>query len=305
MTQRQQAVVFRLLKRVLENEDILEVLDEVTKLSSDDVTKFRAVLERTTLAQIIRMSSVVTHRLDFLDLLHELVYGETAKHLKERSQLHKILDANCWIFGAKFDMATSDQTFRSVVRKHREKAGLPDVDEAVLNAIEGVDTIPDLFLTATRDYPIQPRHHYILIEIKAPLVSLGTKERDQIRKYAETILDSSEFDKSNTHYDLFLVSGKASKQIDRDRKQKDLPYGCLWQWDEMTVWAFEWSEIITRAKEEMTLVKDNLERKSQQLSVSEVLRNEFPDILTENHDEPDGEMGSEADAPDIGLRGAS
>ena len=281
MTQRQRQVVFRLLKRVLENEDIMEVLEEIARLSDDDVSKFKAVLGRTTLQQIIKLSSIVTGRLDFLDMLNELAYGNIAKRLKERSQLHRILEPNCWIFGAKFDMATSDQSFRNVVRTHRKLAGLGDADDAALDSVKGLDDIPDLFLAASRDYPIKPKHHHVLVEIKAPSVSLGKKERDQIRRYAETILESSEFDKSSTHYDLFLVSARASKEIDRDRNQKDKPYGCLWEWDELSVWAFEWSEIITRSKEEMTLVRDNLERKSRQLSVSEEVRREFPDILKE------------------------
>lgn len=280
MTQRQRQVVFRLLKRVLENEDILVVLDEIARLSNADVAKFKAVLERTTLQQIINLSSIVAGRLDFLDMLNELTYGDIAKKVKERSQLHRILEPHCWIFGAKFDMATSDQNFRNVVKKHRILAGLGDPDISVPDPIKGMDDIPDLFLAASRDYPIMPKHHHVLVEIKAPSVSLGKKERDQIRRYAETIMDASEFDKASTHYDLFLVSAKASKEIDRDRKQKDKPYGCLWEWDNMSVWAFEWSEIIARSKEEMTLVRDNLERKSRQLSVSEAVRREFPDILS-------------------------
>jgi len=47
----------------------------------------------------------------------------------------------------------------------------------------------------------------------------------------------------------------------------------------MTVWAFEWSEIIAKAKDEMILVRDHLKRKSEELSVSKYLSENFPDIL--------------------------
>jgi len=279
MTKRQQEVVFRLLRRSLDNENVLEVLHEVAKLSDADIQVFRRLLERTTLDSILRLSSEVTHRLDFLDVLHKLVYGDVAGHLKERSQLHRILEPDCWISGAHFHLAASDRSFREIIRRHRIEAGLEQVSDGVLQDLAGVKDIPDLFLAATRDYPTQPRHHHLLVERKAPSVSLAKKERDQVRRYADTILESSEFDKTSTHWDIYLVSSEVQKEIERDRNQKDRPHGCLCAWDNMSVWAFEWSEIITRAREEMQLVRDHLKRKSEELTVSDYLRQNFPEIL--------------------------
>jgi hypothetical protein len=123
-------------------------------------------------------------------------------------------------------------------------AGLSDVDDDTISSIEGVEQIPDLFMAAKRDYPIHPKHHHLLVELKAPNVPLGRKEIEQVRRYADVISDSSEFDKTSTSWDIFLVSAKASKSVQRDRGQKGLEYGVLWQWETMTVHAFEWSEII-------------------------------------------------------------
>jgi hypothetical protein len=279
MTKRQQEVVFRLLRRSVENENVLEVLREVARLSDEDFERFRKLLERTTLDSILKLSSEVTHRLDFLDVLHQLIYGDTKKHLKERTQLHKILEPDCWIFGAQFHLATSDKSFQEVIRKHRKLAKLPDVDEINLTSVTGVHDIPDLFLASTREYPFSPKHRHLLVEIKAPSVSLGPSERDQIRRYADIILNSDEFDKADTHWTLFLISGRCTKEIDMDRHQKDKPHGCLWEWNRMTVWAFQWSEIITTGKDEMVLVREHLKRKSEELSVSQYLSENFPDVL--------------------------
>jgi hypothetical protein len=279
MTKKQQAVIFRLLQRSLDNENLLDVLHQVVELSDEDVGKFSRVLEHTTLGSIISLSSEVTGRLSFLDVLHELVYGEVAKHLKERTQLHRIIESHCWAFGSQFHLAASDKSFRQIVRRHRNLAGLPDIDDDSVAGINGVNDIPDLFMAASRDYPTDPKHHHVLVELKAPSVRLGRTQVEQIRRYAQTILESSEFDKKSTHWDLFLVSAKALPEIDLDRKQKDKPVNCLYQWESMTVWACEWSELITRAREEMQLVRDHLQRKSKELSVSEYLRENFPEIL--------------------------
>lgn len=176
-------------------------------------------------------------------------------------------------------MATSDQSFRKIIKKHRKLAGLDDIPDLRLKEIAGVSDIPDLFLAATRDFPTHPKQYHVLVELKAPKVKLGRTEVEQIRRYAETILESSEFDKASTRWELVLVSSTAANEIQRDREQKDKPFGCLWEWDHMTVWAFQWSEIITRAREEMQLVRQHLKKKSDELSVSDYLRENFPDIL--------------------------
>ena len=279
MSNKQKAVVFRLLQRSLVNENLVDILHEVARLSDEDMEKFKKVLEHTTLDSIIRLSSEVTDRLNFLDILHELVYGDISKHLKERSQLHRILEPHCWIFGPRFYLATSDMSFREIIRKHRRIAGLKDVKDEVINEIPGVSNIPDLFLAASREYPIDPKDHHMLIELKSPSVSLGRKEVEQIRRYAQVIFDSSQFDKLSTRWDIFLVSAKAKDEIDLDRKQKDRSSGVLAQWENLTLWAFEWSELIARAKKEMQLVRDHLKRKSTELKVSDYLKENFPTIL--------------------------
>jgi len=272
--------MFQLLNRALENEDLLVVLEQIAAVSDEEIEKFRAVLEKTTLESIIRLSHEVTSRLTFLDFLHELVYGDTRRLVKERSQLHKIIEAQTWLFGSKYHLGTSDKSFRTIIQRHREKVGWPDLSDSDLATIRGIKDIPDLFLAAQREYPVAIRHQHLLVELKAPNVNLGREEVEQIRRYAETILESSEFDKQSTHWDLFLVSAGVKPEIEKDRSQKDKPNGVLWEWDQMTVWAFSWSEIISQSRQEMELVSQHLEKKSKELSVSEYLREKYPDIFS-------------------------
>lgn len=279
MSVKQRSIIFRLLERVLSSNDTLEVIGYLLELDDKEMGIFRNVLEHTRLSSIIQLSSVVTSRLAFLDFLHELVYSkDLSKLVKERSQLHKILELNCWLFGQRYHLATSDKGFRTVIQRHRELAELPPTADSLSN-IAGIDDIPDLFLAAQREYIINPRHNHLLVEIKSPSVSLGTKEYDQIRRYGRTIRESHEFDKTSTHWDLFLVSAKCSGEIDDVRHQKGTPHGCLLELDGMTIWAFEWSELITAARDEMKLVRDHLQKTTEGLSVSEYIRKNFPDIL--------------------------
>jgi hypothetical protein len=279
MSNRQQAVIFRLLDRALDNEDLLEILHEVANLSSEDMEKLRRVLERTTLQSLIRLSSEVTARLEFLDVLHELVYGVHASSLKERSQLHKIVEPHCWIFGPAYHLATSDKSFRSIIRRHREQAELPPAPEDEIRAVPHSSDIPDLFLAAARQYPVAPTNRHLLVELKAPSVSLGWKELQQAKRYAQTVMSSSQFDKAATAWDVFLVSAEIREEIELDRRQKNKEVGCVAEYHNMTVWALSWGEIIGRARTDMQLVREHLEQKSRELSVSTYLQENYPDIL--------------------------
>ena len=279
MTNKQQAVIFRLLDRSLDNEDLLEILHEVAKLTDEDMEKFRAVLERTTLQSLIRLSSEVTTRLEFLDFLHALVYGDAAASVKERSQLHKIIEPHCWLFGPTYHLATSDKNFRAVIRRHREQAGLPPSPEDELKTLPGSSDIPDLFLAARREYPAVPSNRHLLVELKAPSVSLGWKELEQANRYAQRVLASPQFDKTTTSWDVFLVSAEIRDEIELQRRQKNKEHGCVSEYESMTVWVLSWGELISRARAEMRLVREHLDQKSRDLSVSKYLQENFPDIL--------------------------
>jgi hypothetical protein len=302
LSKKQQDLVFGLLHRSLGNEHMLEVLGKVAALSDDEMKDFREVLERTTLQSIIRLASEVTERLVFLDVLHDLVYGTDAKHLRERSQLHKLLEPNCWIFGPQFHLATSDQSFRSVIKRHRELADLPAADEVEISAIKGVQDIPDLFLAARREFPVpEPERscHHVIVELKRPSVKIGGNEVQQINRYGTTLTQSQQFDRLRTQWDIFVVSSEVSTDVDLLRKQRLRPEGCIADADGLRLWALSWGEIIQKAKSEMRLVREHLKLKSQELSGSEYLRKHFPDALQRSveatHDLP--QSGSSTPAP--------
>ena len=282
MNEKQQSVIFRLWQRAITNENMLPILTEVLGLKDEDVEKFRQLLETTKLDSIIRLASEVTARLRFLDVLHELVYGEIAKHVRERSQLHKFLEPHCWLFGSKYHLAASDQQFRSIIRRHRDEAKLDAVSDDVLDSIAGINDIPDLFLAAQRDYPTDPplpKYHRLLVELKRPSVAVGAKEVGQAKRYAQTVLNSAEFDQSATHWDVFVVSSQVTDEIEAERNQKGRQRGCVFDYENVTVVVHSWGEIIERARDEMRLVQQHLEKKSVELNVSAYLRATFPDIV--------------------------
>jgi hypothetical protein len=293
LTRKQKTVIFRLLNRAMANENLVEVLDEVASLTDDSIKELRDVLKRTTLESLIRLSTEITTRLHFLDVLHDLVYGAPSKHLKERTQLHHILEPHAWLFGPQFHLATSDKSFREVIRRHRDLAKLPPAAEPDMEKVSGLKDIPDLFLASRKAYPVKPKNHHLLVEIKAPRVKLGAKEHGQVARYAKTVSESQEFDKTTTRWDLFLVSAEVSDELDLQRNQNHLPPGVITDAPTLRVWVVTWAELIQRAREELHLAQSHLQRKSSELQTTEFLKEKFPAIH--------GQMEAKApEAPDEG-----
>lgn len=283
LTRKYQEVIFNLLNRAIKNDNVLDVLREVVKLSDSDMKQFRDVLERTSLESVVHLASTVTDRMEFLNVLHKLVYDENAKHVRERTQLHLVVEQYCWIFGSQYNLATSDQSFRSVLKKHREDAGLPPLVDVDAEAISGIGDIPDLFLCASKGFADAPQRRHLVVEIKAPAVKVGRKQIEEIRDYGTTIAESGQFDKANTHWDLYIVSAGVQPEAERYRRQANLPFGLLHPWPGMNLWCFTWSELIERARVEMVFALEHLKAKSEELRAYDYIRKYHPDVFSEMH----------------------
>lgn len=280
MKQQHQQIVFGLLHRALSNGDLLHVLSQVATLSDDEMAKFRDVLERTTIQALLDLASQVQQRLDFLDMLHELVYGSNADKVLERTQLHKYLETQAWIFGPQFHLATSDKKFRTVIARHRALAGLPDVPDDSLATIRGIEQVPDLFLAAQKEFPANDGsiQRCLLVELKRPSVDVGFPERTQLEKYANVILDSGEFGGDRTHFDLFVVSANIGADVRRSITQPGLPAGCFATFDRARLFARTWGDVIESARSELHLVRDRLRQKSLEIAVPEYFDKMFPHV---------------------------
>ena len=244
------------------------------------------------MSSLISLASIITDRLTFLKVLRELVLGDISGKIKERSQLHKIIEKHCWFFGEEFNLATSDRSFRKILAEHRRDHGLSTPTDDELSRVTGVSQIPDLFMISYRLHPTEPTHHYLLADLKAPGVKRGPTEVEQVKKQAYTILDSDKFDKASSKWDIFLVSTEASTNISYERSQTNRPFGCLLQHGNVTVWAFGWSELITKAEAELFLIKTHLEETSNELNLSKYIEENFPNLFEAVVGEPLSEHDS-------------
>ena len=101
------------------------VLNEVLDLPKERLEELKELLQETTLSAIISMGKQVSSRLKFLTGLEEMIFDEKlTKIIKERSQLHKILEDNVWVFGEGYSLSASDKSLTNVLRAASKDAGI-------------------------------------------------------------------------------------------------------------------------------------------------------------------------------------
>ncbi len=131
---------------------------------------------------------------------------DVRKVVKERTELHKILERETWVFGEQYAPMVSDQGLDAVLKRHLEALG-DEVDYSALEPVRREDGrvgIIDLLLgRASRGN--QGREH-LIVELKAPKVRIGQKEVGQIKEYAEAVVGDPQFASSNVSWDFWVVS---------------------------------------------------------------------------------------------------
>ncbi len=122
----------RLLREIVAHDPsgLFPILDELFRLPQSEQDELRRLLQRTSLSDVIKATTEVTARLDFVAALKKMVFDpETSKTLKERSELHKILERETWVFGDAYALMVSDRSLDTVLQRHLQALGRNPVPE--------------------------------------------------------------------------------------------------------------------------------------------------------------------------------
>ena len=198
----------RMLKQAIEKspDDLQTIMNEVLNLPKGVREDLADLLQNTSLSSIISASKIVSDRIQFVSGLEQLVF-EYKDNVKERSQLHRILAKNTWVFGEQFALSVDDQSLTEVLKKHASH--LDDelvIDEPVVR-IDQRRGIVDLMLSRQMPRNRADELEHLVVELKAPKVDIGKKEIDQIESYAFAVAEDARFRSINTKWDFWIISG--------------------------------------------------------------------------------------------------
>ncbi|MFF8703003.1 ATP-binding protein [Streptomyces albidoflavus] len=296
----------RLILSLLQNslrhnpDQMVEILERVLSLSGDDVSHLHGLLHQTSLSNIIRASSIVTSRLQFLTALEHLVFDvETYGAVKERDHLHKILERELWVFGEEFNMMRSSEIgLTRMLEHHRRAVGWDPTPDAPVRAVDGGTRRVDLMLSAESHEHDRVRH--LVIELKAPSVDADREQALQVDDYMQAVLKEPRFANIETTWDFYLVVRSVKDRLKPALRQANKPEGLYseptqYEHTSVRVWVRTWSEILREAKQRLEFVKNGIDHNSSLEEALAYLRHRHGDLIPDQLRQPTAVPAPRAD----------
>ncbi|WP_190219768.1 histidine kinase [Streptomyces griseosporeus] len=253
-----------------------EILEKVFALSRQEKEELGLLLQRTSLTSLIRTSTEVTDRLDFLRALEILLFDTEAKKVtRERDQLHKILENEAWVFGEEYSLMVSERGLSEVLRKHLSILREPEPVDTSVRLPHGNVGRVDLMLSKTTVWVQKP--HHLVVELKRPSVTLGMAEFSQLVKYATTVIGDERFKATGANWDFWLVGNSMDESLRSLTRQSHLPPGqAAAIGANVRLWVREWSEVIQECKQRLHFYRDWLDYQSTDEHALEYLVRKYP-----------------------------
>lgn len=288
------AFQFQLLRQAIENNPkaLNKILEEVIGLSKEKQEELAQILDKTSLSSVISAAKIVSDRLNFLTGLESILFKpEIKKLLKERSQLHKILADNTWLFGEEYALTTSDKSLSEVLKKHRAILGdsrdREDLEPEVLRE-DGTRGIVDLMLSRmiVRNRPDEREH--LVIELKRPSQKINHAVASQVESYAFAVASDERFKDTKTKWVFWAISNEITDEVKKKANQKGRSDGILYEDADgvYTIWVRTWGQIIDECRARLQFFQEKLNYQADDDSALDYLRTTYSKYLgelLENH----------------------
>lgn len=264
---RSRKLSLRLMREAIESSPnaLQDVMREVLDLPAEYVEELRELLEKTSLSSIISAARRITDRLDFLVGLEQLIFDhDNHRRLLERSQLHRILAVETWIFREEYALTADDVTLRTALKDYIKILGRDDLapdevpDQEVVDA-EGKRVVVDLMLSRVIEQRRDHREH-LVIELKRPSVHVGAEQVMQIQRYAYAVAKDGRFAMTDTRWEFWIVGDTIDDDMDLIVSQGDREPGVIVAPGKypITIRAVTWAQVIRDARHRLAFVRESL-----------------------------------------------
>jgi hypothetical protein len=265
-------------------ESLQLILSQVLHLPEDEQDNFADLLRKTTLSAIITAAEVVAERLEFLSGLEEILYDpESRKATKERSQLHRILAKETWIFGEQFNLTVDDESLTSVLHKHLKLVGRNADDERPVTTVDGSSGIVDLMLSKRIPQPEAERREHLVVELKRPSVKIDSDILGQIHKYAIAVSSDERFRDTKARWEFWAVSNDVATDARKLSTQGERAEGLSYvdEGEHIRVWVKSCGQIIDSCRARLKFFQEKLEYEANHEGGIEYLRKKHAEFLPE------------------------
>lgn len=282
-SQKNRAFQLRMLRQAVERspEDLQLILKEVLDLPTRKQEDLARLLQETSLSSIIGAAKVVADRLKFLVSLDAIIHDEDiSEHVRERTQLHRIVADNTWLFGEEFNLVVNDQGLTQCLRKHAKDLGKDIVINRPVKHPTKQRGIIDLMFSRTRRLYRPTDLEHLVVELKAPDVKIGRDEINQIEEYAQAIVQDSRFDVNDTSWSFWVLSRDIDEKALEFKQQEGQPAGVILRKKNVTIWVRKWGQIIEENKARMQFFQEQLAHQVDKGAALKHLRARYENLLS-------------------------
>ena len=277
--QKNKALHLRLLRQAIEKspEDLQLILEEVLKLPKRKQEELADLLRDVSLSSIISAAKVVADRLKFLTGLEAILFDDGPKQrLQERSQLHRIIAQNCWLFGEEYNLSVDDQSLTEVLRKHKKLLGEHTVISDPVKHISKTRGIVDLVLSkAIRNHRPNSLTH-LVVELKAPKVKIYSEEILQVENYAFSIMNDERFRNVNTTWVFWAISDDLGDYAVQRIKDES---GILDQKGNYSIYVKTWAQVLDENRARLQFFQERLQFQADKGAALEHLQERYAKFL--------------------------
>ncbi len=260
--QKNKAFHLRLLRQAIEKspEELQLILGEVLRLPKRKQEELAELLRDVSLSAIISAAKVVADRLRFLTGLDAVLFdADSKKRLKERSQLHRIISQNCWLFGEEYNLSVDDKSLTEVLKKHKKLLGDGTVIAEAVKHVSKERGIVDLMLSrAIRRYKADELTH-LVVELKAPKVKVDRDEVTQIEEYAISVMNDDRFRSVKTTWAFWVISDDYGDYAKHRMKNFPGNNGKIYEAENVSIWVKMWSQVLDENRARMQFFQEGLE----------------------------------------------
>ncbi len=260
------------------------ILHEVVALSEEDRETLTQLLNETSLSAIIKSANLIASRGKFLAGLEHILFDPAdSPAVGERDHLHRILERELWIFGEAYHMMSSERGLTELLRAHLRLEGLPVKGALPVTRWDGKSGRVDLHLAAK--YQEHDRVRHLVVELKAPGITVGRKELDQVEDYANAILSNPQFSSSTAHWDLILVAASFDDVVKNRIQDDDFELGRFWGpshkpgQPRVTAYVRRWRDIIDENKRRLEYITSALQHDPTLSEGLDYVREKYSDLL--------------------------
>lgn len=262
--------------------DLQQILGEVLQLPSRKRKELADLLKHTTLSAIITAAKTVSDRLKFLDGLEQIVLEpERKEHLKERTQLHKILERNTWLFGEEYNLWVSDKGLKKVLERCRDYLDPNIIIDEPVKIIGKKVGIVDLMFSRQMRRHKQDDVENLVVELKRPSVTLGSEDVIQIEKYAQAVAADERFARLNgVRWYFWLVGNDFDDYVASRIKGGPDPTRHIFHRDnDITIGVKTWGEIIEENRARLQYFQEHLQHNADDNEALKFLKERHAEFL--------------------------